>query len=200
MKLLWNCSETAPKLLWKCFKICSESASKSALKVLQNLLWNCFKICSKTVLKLLWNYLKTVLKTAMKLLWNCYETALKLLQKQLWNHSGIIGMKHTGQGGKITRKVIFFTDRWRDDGGLHALLLLATRSSICVCIFYACYIRASLVMNSTTTRKRIGPGNVECHVYLTHSCSSIVHWFGYWQSILVFLGKKMIINICFNLS
>ena len=61
---LWNCSETARKLLGNALK----------------LLWNCSKIALRTALKLLWN----CSKIALKLLWNCSKTALKLL----WNCSG----------------------------------------------------------------------------------------------------------------
>ena len=60
---LWNCSETAPKLLWNSFD------SKIALKLL--------RICSETTLKVLWNSFDS--KIALKLLRNCSEIALKIL-------------------------------------------------------------------------------------------------------------------------
>ena len=58
-----NSIATALKLPWNC--------SETALKLLRKLFWN----WSETALKLFWKYSETFLK----LLWNCSETALKLL-------------------------------------------------------------------------------------------------------------------------
>ena len=94
LKLLQNCSETAPKLLWNWSEIAlkllwyleTEIFSQKTFLVANQLL-KLLRNCSETALKLLWyletekNWQKTFLfaNQLLKLLRNCSETALKLL-------------------------------------------------------------------------------------------------------------------------
>ena len=76
--LLWNCSETARKLLGNC----SETARKCDWTIAF-----CFRQCmNQTYLEMLW----FCSEIALKLLWNCSETALKLL----WNCSKTVWKSH----------------------------------------------------------------------------------------------------------
>ena len=83
MKLLWNCSEIALKLLWNIMKLLwnimklLQKLYKTALK----LLWNCTETALKLLLNCPKNALKVLQNLSLELLWNCTEIALKLLWK-----------------------------------------------------------------------------------------------------------------------